>query len=448
MAWGYKASITVDNTKVSGTGDLSNFPILISGTYDGTGTEPDLRATAHGGNVTSDNGYDIAFYSDSGLTTQLHHEIESFDHTTGVVNFWVNIPTLDGDADTVIYMAYGDAGVTTDPSSTDTWVNYKYVHHMKDASTTTVADSTGNSVTLTKTSDGNPAEGTGIVGKGETFSSDKLQYDDTTGLTKVLNNFSLEMWAIPTSTSAQAWMYKGENLYGFAYSYAKGGAWWGVHYHGGLIETGTTAKDEYAYLAYVCDSAVGQYFYKNGAENITNTEKRDIVDSDTATLYISTTNGTSYPAIGTIDEVRLSSVVRSADWIATTYESIKNVATFYAMGDEGTTNAVPNTPTNTTPANSATGVIRNPVLEASAFDDPDVGDTHAASQWQIATDSGFTDTVWDSGEDAVNLTTTTVNSSNGTFGGTRTGLTRLAGGTLHYWKVRYKDSAGGWSLYS
>lgn len=42
MAYGFKATITIDDTKVSGTGDLTDFPVLISGTYDGTGSEPDL----------------------------------------------------------------------------------------------------------------------------------------------------------------------------------------------------------------------------------------------------------------------------------------------------------------------------------------------------------------------------------------------------------------------
>jgi hypothetical protein len=116
--------------------------------------------------------------------------------------------------------------------------------------------------------------------------------------------------------------------------------------------------------------------------------------------------------------------------------------------DGWSANTLPDTPTNVTPADEATGISRRPVLEASEFSDDDVGDTHAASQWLVATDSGFTDIVWDSGEDAVNLETTTVNATNGTFGGTRAGKTRLAGGTVQYWKVRYKDSAGGWSLYS
>lgn len=53
MAYSYYASITIDETKVDETdaANLTNFPVLISGTYDGTGGEPDLRTVANGGNV-------------------------------------------------------------------------------------------------------------------------------------------------------------------------------------------------------------------------------------------------------------------------------------------------------------------------------------------------------------------------------------------------------------
>ena len=51
MAYGYYASITTDNTKVSGSGDFTDFVILVSGVYDGTGSEPDLRTVANSGHV-------------------------------------------------------------------------------------------------------------------------------------------------------------------------------------------------------------------------------------------------------------------------------------------------------------------------------------------------------------------------------------------------------------
>src|SRR3990167_5778401 len=181
MAFSFKASITIDETKVAGSADHTDFPVLVSGTYDGTGTEPDLRTTANGGNVENASGYDIQFFSDSDLTTRLAAERESFVATTGVVNFWVKVPTLDYDNDTVIYIAYGDSGISTDPNddatygATSTWnANYLGVWHLPDGTTLTALDSTSNNNdgTLTNT----PTAAAGQIDGAADFESSSDQY--------------------------------------------------------------------------------------------------------------------------------------------------------------------------------------------------------------------------------------------------------------------------------
>src|SRR5208283_5187974 len=99
--------ITIDHTKVPNT-DQSNFPVLISGVY------PFLATTANpNGQVQNANGYDIIFTADYAGTTQLDHEIESYDPATGTINMWVRLPVLSHTCNTVIYVAYGNAAVTT-----------------------------------------------------------------------------------------------------------------------------------------------------------------------------------------------------------------------------------------------------------------------------------------------------------------------------------------------
>lgn len=100
-----------------------------------------------------------------------------------------------------------------------------------------------------------------------------------------------------------------------------------------------------------------------------------------------------------------------------------------------TLNNAPSTPTNTTPGVGVTAVSFTPTLTASSFSDPDTGDTQSASQWQIATDSGFSNIVWDTGTTGPASNTTTVSYS-------------LNIGTTYYWHVRYQDNHSGWSNYS
>ncbi len=101
------------------------------------------------------------------------------------------------------------------------------------------------------------------------------------------------------------------------------------------------------------------------------------------------------------------------------------------------TNDPPAQPTNVSPADAATGVSLTPTLQSSAFSDPDAGDTHKASQWQITATAGdYSSYVFNSGTDTSNLTTISVLS-----GG-------LANSTTYYWHVRHQDNHGAWSSWS
>lgn len=98
-------------------------------------------------------------------------------------------------------------------------------------------------------------------------------------------------------------------------------------------------------------------------------------------------------------------------------------------------NQPPSIPSNVSPANAAAGITLTPTLQSSAFSDPNTGDTHAASQWQVRTTSGsYSSPVYDSGTNASQLTTITIPALNYS--------------TTYYWHVCYSDSEGNWSEWS
>lgn len=125
--YSFKKLITIDVTKVAGVANHTDFPVLISF------TDADLQSILNTGDVISTSGFDIAFTAADGVT-QLDHEIEKYDATTGEYIAWVRVPTLDFSIDTDIYMYYGNDAVTTDPSSTGTWdANYEAVWHLEES---------------------------------------------------------------------------------------------------------------------------------------------------------------------------------------------------------------------------------------------------------------------------------------------------------------------------
>src|SRR3989338_568005 len=91
----YSRSITIDRTKVPNT-DQTDFPVLVSGTYSY------LATVANGGKVQNASGYDVGFYTNSKCSTgKMSWETELYTATTGVVNYWVKVPTLTTASDFV-----------------------------------------------------------------------------------------------------------------------------------------------------------------------------------------------------------------------------------------------------------------------------------------------------------------------------------------------------------
>jgi hypothetical protein len=104
VTFSYRKPITIQSSQVSGTANLTNFPVLINISGDN-----DLK-TDPAGNVLHPSGYDIVFYDG---TDRLDFEIEHYDGTAGDLIAWVRIPDLPYDTDHTIYIYYGSSAVTT-----------------------------------------------------------------------------------------------------------------------------------------------------------------------------------------------------------------------------------------------------------------------------------------------------------------------------------------------
>ncbi|MGA2649953.1 MAG: DUF2341 domain-containing protein [Terracidiphilus sp.] len=136
--YGYQRAIVIDHTKVANT-DQINFPFLFNS------TDPGLATLDNGGHVANPNGYDIIFSAAPNGQTRLDFEIEQYNPVTGQLVAWIRIPTLSHSSDTVIYIFYGNPAITTSQAnSKGVWdSNYQAVYHLGTVPSTEVAaDST------------------------------------------------------------------------------------------------------------------------------------------------------------------------------------------------------------------------------------------------------------------------------------------------------------------
>ena len=147
----YYKVITLNHTKVSGSNNLTNFPVLISI------LDEDLH------DDVQPDGDDIAFANES---SWLDHEIELFNQdfssTHAQLIAWVRIPLLSVTADTNITMYYGNPYIVSQENKTGVWDdNYKGVWHMNEVN---AIDSTSNK--------NNGTEGGGVLYEDEGKISD------------------------------------------------------------------------------------------------------------------------------------------------------------------------------------------------------------------------------------------------------------------------------------
>jgi LysM repeat protein len=197
--YSHQRAITIprNNMGILG-GPMRDFPMLVSGTYSF------LATTANRGQVQNANGFDIVFTADSAGTTKLDHEINSYDPTTGAINMWVRIPSLQY-CDTVFFINYGNVAITTSQENkAGVWKShYNAVLHMGETDGNLLYDSTGNGNNATKVSATSPSPVSGgLFGVAQSFNGTSDYAILPPSLTAGHKSFVLSFWVNTTELGA------------------------------------------------------------------------------------------------------------------------------------------------------------------------------------------------------------------------------------------------------
>ncbi len=346
--WQYRKQITIDHTKV--TGDLTNFPVLIST------TDSDLRDKAQ------DDGDDILFMDGTGVATRLYHEIEQFDGSSGELVAWVNVSNLASNQDTTLYMYYGNPSCCNQHAPELVWDSkFVGVWHM--------GESSGNIIDSTGTKDGvvvgSPDyQEIGKIGNCIYFDGVNVEYFDIVDETYKFNSedVTLEIWVyfVENRNMNEPPIYFGDNdnVPSLAIhkerSEGPGGSAGKLFAHNRFdqegdiawsAEGGETHVGHWIYLVGRFERGVETSLWINGqkepdAANTCHNNNLNGASQFLARIGRAGIGGGSYMPNSShiyLDEVRVSkNMARSGAWLSTSYNNQDGSSSFLSFGPEET----------------------------------------------------------------------------------------------------------------
>ena len=321
-AWSYRKKITIDNTKVDA--DQTDFPVYVD--------LADLGADFHS-NLADANGGDIRVTDSDGLT-ELPRQVVVIDTgaNTGELHFEANF--LSSTVNTDFYIYYGNAAASEPLASSpygsdEVWANnYVGVWHLhNDFLDSSFPNNNGTNSGSTNTG--------GKIGDGSDFlASNTAGVDVLDSATLDLNStVTVSVWfnpnVVPPATTYQRLVVKSTptnaspyTMYGLLFDNAS-------HLRaevasGGLQNSieGTTLVQagiwQYGTMTY---DGTDLKLYWNGGEDATPTTFSSSIDVNDEPLTMGKAGFDSQYLDGKLDEARVSSVARPAEWISTEYNN-------------------------------------------------------------------------------------------------------------------------------
>lgn len=361
--------IAIDRSKVKGNNVLLNFPLLVHL------QEPTLRSTAQNGMVEGDMGYDIVFVD--ALGEVMDYQIESYNPDSGELWAWVRLQELSPFADTRVSLYYGNENIREDLSTQFTWdENYAGIWHFNgDIEDATLSKNSGVSVGAIQVP--------GKMGYGKQFKGIK---NVSGSIIHIPDHNSLDLQEEGT---IEAWIYVNSFQ-----------DWAGVVYKGDKTDFSDDAYfiqflggSERKRLAFGIANKNGTYSYERSAIDLEAETWYHVAftwDQQTMRLYV---NGYDYgskpnstvarntsgglnigsqlneaveknPFDGIIDEVRISNVARSQQWVATSYQNQSKPSSFISVDEpQPRFTLLPTDTLGTTTFSSTLKVGDNPVRE-------------------------------------------------------------------------------------
>lgn len=349
--WTHRQAITIKAGITSKV--LRDFPILVK-------LEDQLNPLF---DHAQNEGGDILFTRSDGVT-KLDHEIEHFDKTSGMLEAWVRIPTLTSTSDTVIYMYYGNNSAPDQQNKTGVWdENYLMVQHLDespDDGNEGHIDSTMNSKNCSpqdfQTGGNGSTDTQGKIGGADEFDGVTNPKDYLDCGDEGLNfdkAFTVEVWFNSDNWSTGvgkvlAGKYDNNSGVGRRGWYL-GRSWTesselklGIFSGSQILFTaGSITDGVWTYAAGIFDGEhdsmqlmVNDNFYSRNAAGW-----QSFTPASGSSLTIGKSNVSNDFFTGNIDEVRISTIVRSEEWLQASYTIQNSPENYLVFGTEETSSS-------------------------------------------------------------------------------------------------------------
>lgn len=364
-SWNYSKKITLDHTLVPST--QTNFPICINI------TDTDLK------NHAQSDGDDICFIASDNVT-QYNHEIEWYNTTTGRLVAWVNITSLSSVSDTIIYMYFGNPSASSQEHMTNTWDTGFYgVYHMEMDGNNDLKDSTVNNNTAPDY----------ISPPTEYTMSNKLGYQvyfpgGSTNAPHFRTPFEVISTKDITST-VNFFAYDTSVADGHLLTFHKGNQIIAAYIESNRYKSYIVDDVGFKPLEYINESTRSciltnkvvendkMYTYADGVLKnnvvISSIDKAQNLGNFIGCLYNDGGGNGRFGWKGYADEIRISSISRSENWIITEHNSLNKSydGGFFTMGSLVNKNSAPIL-TGESPSNDSVFIQRYPKLSVYISD--------------------------------------------------------------------------------
>jgi hypothetical protein len=337
-----------------GNNSLSNFTVYVqlSGTtFKSVANGGHLGASGNQGTVNGQTvPYDLIFATSSACSTNFGNwEIGSWDPVNGVIEAWIRVSSLSYSANTVFYACYGNTAIVGFQGGAvgTAWdSNYKGVYHFGTASTLSLADSTSNGNNLNHPGSSISAVA-GIAG-GALY---HVTASDPVTVAAAVTGFpaTLESWYYPTNYANNPvllGLFTASTYSNNLYSQNSGST-------AGQVTLTCNAGTTDLLAGPTWTSAANNAWHDVVAIGSSATNWSLIVDAvvygpdttscspsfDHLSIGITDWGGGNYQypmGYDYADEVRLSNIARSYDWIITGYNNLHSLSTYVTVGSEGT----------------------------------------------------------------------------------------------------------------